>query len=62
MNKDIKEELAVLDYAEKNGCTVAAARVRLGQSTARKPQLEGGTTELPVETLQDLADVEEAAE
>jgi hypothetical protein len=55
MNKDIKEEMAVLDYATKHNCSVAAARIRMAQ-------LEGGTTELPVETLQDLADVEEAAE
>lgn len=52
--KEKKDDEAAIEYAEKNGCTVAAARLRLAQSTANKPQLDGGTTELPVETLNEL--------
>lgn len=55
---NIKEEMAVLEYATKHNCTVAAARVRMAQE-AKKPA-DAGTTELPIETLEELA--EESAE
>ncbi len=58
MNKDIKDDLAVLEYATKHNCTVAAARLRTAHE-AKKPEA-GGTTELPIETLEELA--EKAAE
>jgi hypothetical protein len=60
MNKDIKDDLAALDYATKHNCSVAAARLRMAHEakksapTANGSQLDGGTTDLPVETLQEL--------
>ena len=57
---NIEKEMAVLDYATKHNCSVAAARLRMAHEakkpapTANGSQLEGGTTDLPVETLQEL--------
>lgn len=38
MNKETKEDQAVIEYAEKNGCTIAAAWLRIAESLKPKHQ------------------------
>lgn len=40
MNIKIEEDMAATEYAAKNGCTVAAARMHLGQKMGEPKEIE----------------------